>query len=143
LNKALEEAGIDRSTVYTTNVVKHFKWKQSGKRRLHEKPKASEIAACKPWLNAEIEVVRPRIIVFLGATAAQAILGRDFRVTKMRGQWLPSEVAEKVLATVHPSSILRAPDPEMRQKQYLEFVADLLVVARELGTAKGRAARAL
>jgi DNA polymerase len=140
LNKALEEAGIDRSTVYTTNVVKHFKWKPSGKRRLHDKPKASEIAACRPWLDAEISVVRPRILVCLGATAAQALLGRDFRVTKMHGQWVPSELAEKVLATVHPSSILRAPDPEMRQRQYLEFVADLSVVARELGKS-GRKAR--
>jgi uracil-DNA glycosylase family protein len=140
LNKALEEAGIDRSKVYTTNVVKHFKWKQSGKRRLHEKPKASEIAACRPWLDAEIEVIRPRILILLGATAAQALLGRDFRVTKMHGQWIPSELAEKVLATVHPSSILRAPDPEMRQKQYLEFVADLLVAAKELGRS-GRKAR--
>jgi len=143
LNKALEEVGIDRDQVYTTNVVKHFKWRQSGKRRLHEKPKASEINACKPWLDAEIEVVRPRILVFLGATAAQSLLGRDFRVTKMRGKWIPSEFAEKVLATVHPSSILRAPDSESRQKQYLEFVADLLVVAKELGTSKRRTATAL
>ena len=143
LNKALEEVGIDRDQVYTTNVVKHFKWRQSGKRRLHEKPKASEINACKPWLDAEIEVVRPRILVFLGATAAQSLLGKDFRVTKMRGKWIPSELAEKVLATVHPSSILRAPDPESRQKQYLEFVADLLVVAKELSRSKRRTATAL
>ena len=142
LNKALEEVGIDRDQVYTTNVVKHFKWRQSGKRRLHEKPKASEMNACKPWLDAELRVVRPRILVFLGATAAQSLLGRDFRVTKMRGQWIPSELAEKVLATVHPSSILRAPDSESRQKQYLEFVADLLVVAREMGRSKGKTARA-
>ena len=133
LNKALAEAGIDRSAVYTTNVVKHFKWKPSGKRRLHDKPKASEIAACKPWLDAEIELIRPRIMILLGATAAQALLGRDFRVTKMHGQWVPSELAEKVMATVHPSSILRAPDPEMRERQYSEFVTDLLAAARELG----------
>jgi DNA polymerase len=142
LNEALEEVGIDRKQVYTTNVVKHFKWRESGKRRLHEKPKASEINACKPWLDAELGVVRPRILVFLGATAAQSLLGRDFRVTKMRGQWIASELAEKVLATVHPSSILRAPDSESRQKQYLEFVADLLVVAREMGRSKGKTARA-
>jgi len=132
LDQALEEAGIDSSLVYTTNAVKHFKWKPVGKRRLHQKPKASEIAACHPWLEAEIEVVRPRILVCLGATAAQALLGRDFRVTKMRGQWMASELAEKVLATVHPSSILRAPDPQAREKQYREFVADLKIVAKEL-----------
>jgi DNA polymerase len=132
LNQALEEAGIGRSLVYTTNAVKHFKWKPAGKRRLHQKPKASEIAACSPWLEAEIGVVRPRILVCLGATAAQALLGRDFRVTKMRGQWLQSDLAENVLATVHPSSILRAPDPQAREEQYREFVADLKIVAKEL-----------
>lgn len=130
LDKALAEAGIDRSQTYMTNVVKHFKWKPRGKRRLHERPKASEINACRPWLDAELEVIKPSTLVFLGATAAQAMLGRDFRVTKMRGQWLDSDLAANVLATVHPSSILRAPDPASREAQYREFVADLTLVAR-------------
>ena len=130
-NEALEEAGIDRDTAYVTNVVKHFKWTPRGKRRIHEKPNAGEIRACEPWLAAELEVVKPKILVCLGATAAQALLGKDFRVTKMRGQWLQSEMAERVIATVHPSSILRAPDPETRELQYRQFVEDLSVVARE------------
>ncbi len=128
-DKALAEAGIDRSQTYVTNAVKHFKWKPAGKRRLHEKPKASEVAACRPWLEAEIEVVKPNILVFLGATAAQSLLGSAFRVTEMRGQWLDSEIAENVLATVHPSSVLRAPDPEAREQQYRDLVSDLVVVA--------------
>jgi len=131
-NEALEEAGIDREEAYVTNVVKHFKWKPRGKRRIHEKPNAAEIRACEPWLAAELEVVKPRILVCLGATAAQAMLGKDFRVTKMRGQWLQSEMAEKVIATVHPSSILRAPDREHRETQFREFVSDLLIVAIEI-----------
>ncbi len=131
-DKALAEAGIDRNTAYVTNVVKHFKWTPRGKRRLHEKPKASEVEACLPWLAAELDVVNPRILVCLGATAAQALLGKDFRVTKERGMWLDSPMAEKVIATVHPSSILRAPDPEARENQYREFVSDLMIVAREL-----------
>jgi DNA polymerase len=129
LDKALAEAGIPRELTYVTNAVKHFKWKPRGKRRLHEKPKASEINACRPWLDAEIEVIRPQVLVFLGATAAQSLLGRDFRVTQMRGQWLESELAEHVLATVHPSSVLRAPDASAREQQYREFVADLVTVA--------------
>ena len=131
-DKALAEAGIDRKQTYVTNVVKHFKWKPRGKRRIHEKPRASEIRACEPWLAAEIQVLQPRILVCLGATAAQALLGKDFRVTQMRGQWLESEYAERTIATVHPSSILRAPDPEARERQYLDFVADLGVIAAEL-----------
>ena len=133
-DKALEEAGIDRADTYVTNVVKHFKWKPSprGKRRLHEKPNASEIRACSPWLGAEIKVVHPRIIVCLGATAAQALLGKDFRVTKMRGQWVGSEHAERTIATIHPSAILRAPDPDLRERQYRDFVGDLALIAREL-----------
>jgi DNA polymerase len=131
-NKALEEAGIDREKTYVTNVVKHFKWKPRGKRRIHEKPRAGEIRACEPWLAAELEVVHPSILVCLGATAAQALLGKDFRVTQMRGQWLISPHAEKTLATVHPSSILRAPDAEAREVQYAEFVKDLRLVAGEL-----------
>ena len=131
-DKALLEAGIDRETTYVTNVVKHFKWKPRGKRRIHEKPRASEIRACEPWLVAELQVVKPRVLVCLGATAAQTLLGKDFRVTQMRGQWLESPHAEKVLATVHPSSILRAPDAETRASQYEEFVRDLKLVAGEL-----------
>jgi len=133
-DKALEEVGIDRSQTYVTNVVKHFKWKPSprGKRRLHEKPNAMETRACAPWLGAEIRVVQPRILVCLGATAAQALLGKDFRVTKQRGQWIESEHASKTLATYHPSAILRAPDPEMREEQYRNFVADLVKVESAL-----------
>ena len=129
LDKAFKEAGIDRRKTYVTNIVKHFKWKPRGKRRIHEKPRASEVRACQPWLGAEIQVVRPSILVCLGATAAQALLGKDFRVTQMRGKWLVSEHAERTLATVHPSSILRAPDPETGASQYAEFVDDLRLVA--------------
>jgi uracil-DNA glycosylase len=131
-DKALAEADIDRDRTYVTNVVKHFKWVPKGQRRLHAKPRASEIAACLPWLSAEVEVVKPRIVVCLGATAAQALLGKAFRVTKDRGKWLPSSMAEKTLATVHPSSVLRARDSESRERQYNEFVADLMVVATAL-----------
>ena len=131
-NKALEEAGIDREKAYVTNTVKHFKWTQRGKRRIHEKPNAREVDACLPWLASEIEVIEPRILVCLGATAAEALLGKEFRVTKQRGIWLDSALAEKVIATVHPSSILRAPDPEMREAQYDAFLADLHVIALEM-----------
>ncbi|HEX6124610.1 MAG TPA: UdgX family uracil-DNA binding protein [Pyrinomonadaceae bacterium] len=131
-DKALAEAEIDRTKTYVTNVVKHFKWKPRGKRRIHEKPRAGEIRACEPWLAAEIEVVQPHVLVCLGATAAQALLGKDFRVTQMRGQWLQSRHAPMTLATVHPSSILRAPDPDSREQQYAEFVKDLQIVAREM-----------
>lgn len=131
-DKALGEAGIDRKKTYVTNAVKHFKWKPARKRRLHEKPKAGEIAACVPWLTAEIEVIKPPILVCLGATAAQALLGKDFRVTKERGKWLNSPIAKRVLATVHPSSVLRAPDAESRALQYDEFLEDLRIVADEI-----------
>jgi DNA polymerase len=133
-DSALEEAGIDREKTYVTNVVKHFKWKPAprGKRRLHQKPSAKEIQACVPWLAAEINIVQPRLLVCLGATAAQALLGKEFRVTKMRGQWLVSEYSDRTLATYHPSAILRAPDPEMRESQYKEFVTDLVSVAKEV-----------
>ncbi|HEY6151280.1 MAG TPA: UdgX family uracil-DNA binding protein [Gaiellaceae bacterium] len=127
-DKALEDAGIDRSQVYVTNVVKHFKWQARGKRRIHQKPNWSEIAACRPWLDAELEVIRPRVLVCLGATAAQALLGRDFRVTKQRGELVDSDLAENVIATVHPSSILRA-DDETREMEYRELVGDLEKVA--------------
>jgi uracil-DNA glycosylase len=127
-DQALEEAGIDRTQVYVTNVVKHFKWRARGKRRIHQKPNWSEIAACRPWLDAELAAVEPRVLVCLGATAAQALLGRQFRVTQQRGKPVESELAEQVLATVHPSSILRA-DPETREREYGELVKDLKVVA--------------
>ncbi len=131
-DKALAEAATDRNHVYVTNVVKHFKWIPKGKRRLHQKPRASEVEACLPWFAAELEVVKPRILVCLGATAAQALLGRDFKVTKSRGIWLNSLKVERTLATVHPSSILRARDPESREIMFAEFVSDLRVVASEL-----------
>ncbi|MGH9957731.1 MAG: UdgX family uracil-DNA binding protein [Pyrinomonadaceae bacterium] len=114
LDSALEEAGIDRFQTYVTNVVKHFKWEPRGKRRIHKKPKAQEIAACRPWLEAEIALIKPKVIVALGATAAQSLLGAKFRVTKQRGQFIESTLAPYVMATVHPSSILRAPDEETR-----------------------------
>ena len=110
LDEALEEAGIDRRQVYVTNVVKHFKWTPAGKRRLHAKPNAREISACRPWLEAEIATVKPKVLVCLGATAAQTLLGRNFRVSRQRGEFVPSTLAPHVLATVHPSSLLRAPD---------------------------------
>ena len=128
-DKALVDAGIDRDMTYVTNAVKHFKWKPRGKRRIHEKPRAGEIRACEPWLIAELQVVKPRVLVCLGATAAQALLGKDFRVTQMRGEWLVSDHAEKVMATVHPSSVLRAADAEARAEQYEAFVNDLKLVA--------------
>jgi uracil-DNA glycosylase len=131
LDEALVDAGIDRKAVYVTNVVKHFKWQGRGKRRIHQKPNWSEIAACRPWLEAELDVVQPRVLVCLGATAAQALLGRQFRVTRERGRPVESELAEHVIATVHPSSILRG-DPETRDQEYAAFVQDLKVVAELL-----------
>jgi DNA polymerase len=125
LDTALAEAGIDRKQVYVTNVVKHFKWEPRGKRRIHKKPNAAEIAACRPWLDAEIAAVRPKVLVCLGATAAQALLGRDFRVTQHRGEFIESTLAPQVMATVHPSSILRAPDDETRHQEMRRFVQDL------------------
>jgi uracil-DNA glycosylase family protein len=128
LDEALAEAGIDRSRAYLTNAVKHFKWRASGKRRIHAKPNWSEIAACRPWLDSELEVVRPDVLVCLGATAAQALLGRAFRVTKQRGQPVESDLAPHVLATIHPSAILRG-DPESRKSELAAFVKDLEVAA--------------
>jgi DNA polymerase len=130
-DQALEDAGIDRAKVYVTNAVKHFKWVARGKRRIHQKPNWSEIAACRPWLDAELAVVEPRVLVCLGATAAQALLGRDFRVTRDRGKPVDSELAEHVLATIHPSAILRG-DPADRKREYAAFVADLRAVAKLL-----------
>jgi DNA polymerase len=132
LDRALAEAGIERAAVYVTNVVKHFKWEPRGKRRIHKKPNAGEIAACRPWLDAEIQIVRPRAIVCLGATASQALLGRAFKVTAHRGELLASPLAPIVLATVHPSSLLRAPDDETRRRETERFIDDLRAVARAL-----------
>jgi uracil-DNA glycosylase family protein len=132
LDRALEEAGIERSLVYVTNVVKHFKWEPRGKRRIHAKPNAAEINACRPWLDAEIALVRPRVLVCLGATAAQALLGRGFRVSQQRGTFVESALAPRVIATVHPSSILRAPDDESRREEMREFVHDLQTIRRAL-----------
>ena len=131
LDKAMAEAGIDRSLAYVTNVVKHFKWQARGKRRIHQEPNWSEIAACFPWLEAELAVVKPRVLVCLGATAAQALLGRQFRVSRRRGIPVESELAPVVLATVHPSSILRG-DPEEREANFAAFVGDLKIVAKHL-----------
>ncbi len=131
LDKALLEAGIDRKQVYVTNAVKHFKWEPRGKRRIHKKPNALEIAACRPWLDAEIEVVRPEVVVALGATAAQALLGKNFKVTQRRGELIASD-GRYLTATVHPSSILRAPDDEARHAEYARFVQDLKNIARVL-----------
>ncbi len=127
LDRALEEAGIDRDQVYVTNTVKHFKWEPRGKRRIHQKPNSREIAACRPWMEAELRLVKPKVLVCLGSTAAQAIFGPAFRVTKQRGLVLDSEFAPKVVATVHPSSLLRQPDEESRAREYALFVADLKV----------------
>jgi len=132
LNRALQDAGIDRADVYVTNVVKHFKWEPRGKRRIHKKPNAREIAACRPWLDTEIALVKPRAIVCLGATAAQSLLGRHFKVTAERGAFVKSPLAPLVMATVHPSSILRAPDDETRRDELKRFTADLERVARAL-----------
>ena len=132
LNKALEEVGIDRSEVYVTNAVKHFKWEPRGTRRIHSKPGAREVQACKPWLTAEIQVVRPAMVVALGATAAQALMGKDFRITQSRGKvFRDTQWAPWLSATVHPSSILRAPDEE-REAAYRAFVDDLRVVAEAI-----------
>lgn len=132
LDRALAEAGIDRKLVYVTNVVKHFKWEPRGKRRIHAKPNGAEIAACRPWLETEIALVKPRVVVCLGATAAQALLGKSFKVSVQRGSFVPSSLAPRVTATVHPSSILRAPDDESRRAEMERFVADLARVAAEL-----------
>ena len=134
MDRALEEAGIDRKKVYVTNAVKHFKWKPRGKRRIHKKPNSREIAACRPWLEAELRLVKPKLLVCLGATAAQAIFGPTFRVTRERGKVLSSKLAPRVMATVHPSSLLRQPDEESREREYARFVVDLraaLKAARE------------
>jgi uracil-DNA glycosylase family protein len=130
LDRALDDAGIDRAGVYVTNTVKHFKWEPRGKRRIHKKPNSREIAACRPWLEAELRVVQPALLVCMGATAAQAVFGTAFRVTRDRGKLLESELASKVVATVHPSSVLRQPDEESREREYKHFVKDLRVALK-------------
>jgi uracil-DNA glycosylase len=133
MDQALDEAGIDRKEVYVTNAVKHFKWEPRGKRRIHQKPNSREIAACRPWLEAELHLVKPKLLVCLGATAAQAIFGSSFRVTRERGKVLSSKLAPRVLATVHPSSLLRQPDEESRQREYKRFVSDLRAALKAAG----------
>lgn len=132
LDKALEEAGINRDEVYVTNAVKHFKWEPRGKRRIHKKPNSMEITACKPWIEAEIDVIKPDVVVCLGATAAQALLGREFRVSTQRGTWVSSPLAPFVMATVHPSSLLRAPDEVTRRLETKRFIQDLKLVREAL-----------
>ena len=129
LDRALAEAGIERSEVYITNVVKHFKYTMRGKRRIHQRPDAEEIAACRPWLDTELELVQPQVLVCLGATAAKALLGPSFKVTRQRGEFVESDLAPLATGTVHPSSILRAPDDESRQRAYRDFVEDMRVIA--------------
>jgi len=133
MDQALEEAGIDRSKVYVTNAVKHFKWEPRGKRRIHQKPNSREIAACRPWLEAELRIVKPKLVVAMGATAAQTIFGPSFRVTRERGKVLSSKLAPRVLATVHPSSLLRQPDEASREREYKHFVSDLRAAVRAVG----------
>jgi uracil-DNA glycosylase len=132
LDEALAEAGIDRDATYVTNAVKHFKWEARGKRRIHAKPTWSETVACRPWLEAELAVVKPRVLVCLGATAAQSLLGKQFRVTKHRGEWVESDLAELVTATIHPSAILRQRDAASRRAEQARFVDDLRIVAAVL-----------
>ncbi len=138
LDKVLDEVGIDRDEVYVTNVVKHFKWEPVGKRRIHKKPNSREIAACRPWLQAELDVIKPEVLICLGATAAQALLGKNFRVSQRRGELISSELAPFVMATVHPSSILRAPDDKKRHQARAEFVADMRKVAERIHSARTR-----
>ena len=134
LDQALAEAGILRSQIYLTNVVKHFKWVPAprGKRRIHKEPRYSEINACQPWLDGEIDALKPQVLVCLGATAAQALLGKEFSVSRQRGEFVKSTLAPTVMATVHPSSILRAPDEQARRLQWEAFVADLKKIKRQL-----------
>jgi uracil-DNA glycosylase len=132
LDEALAAAGIDRADAYVTNAVKHFKWEARGKRRIHAKPSWSEIAACRPWLDGELDAVQPKVLVCLGATAAQALLGRQFRVTKQRGTWIDSDIADFVTATIHPSAILRRRSDEERHAEMEAFVQDLTLVASVL-----------
>jgi uracil-DNA glycosylase len=142
LDRALAAAGIDRGLVYVTNAVKHFKWTPRGKRRMHSKPNAGEVEACRPWLEAEIRALRPEVIVCLGATAAQALLGREFRVTAQRGEWHPSPLAPHVMATFHPAALLRLADEHERHEAMLQLVADLAKAAQAARTTRdGRQSR--
>jgi DNA polymerase len=141
LDEALDEAGIDRTLVYVTNVVKHFRWEPRGKRRIHVKPNAGQVAACRPWLDIELALVKPRILVCLGAVAAQALLGSGFKVSQDRGRFVESPLAPRVLATVHPSSVLRARDAESRRREMAQFVKDLKIVAADLGGKGSRGRR--
>ena len=134
LSRALLEAGIERTQVYITNIVKHFNSTRRGKLRIHKRPNADEIAACRPWLDAEIALIRPKIIVCLGATAAKVLIGPDFRVSRQRGQLMPSKLAPCVVATVHPSSILRVPEAQDRHLAMAQFVDDLKEIAKHLPT---------
>jgi DNA polymerase len=140
LDAGLEAAGIDRREVYVTNAVKHFKWEPRGKRRIHKKPNQLEILACRPWLEAEVAVVKPQVIVCLGATAAQSLLGRGFKVTERRGELIPHDLAPFLVATVHPSSILRAPDDESRHQEMAKFIDDLKKVRQAMDAQNQRAA---
>ncbi len=139
LNRALQDAGIDRAQTYITNAVKHFHFEERGKRRIHKKPRGTHISACRPWLEAEIETVRPRVIVCLGATAAQSLLGREVRVLSERGQWLDNRWAAKLLVTVHPSALLRLPDRDAQEREYAKFVADLELAAEATRTFRASA----
>jgi uracil-DNA glycosylase len=130
LDRALADAGLDRKDIYITNIVKHFKWKPQGKRRIHDKPNASEVEACRPWFDAEVELVKPDVLVCLGATAARALLGRQFRISLERGRFVDSPLAPRVFATVHPSSLLRIEDDETRREEMQRFVGELGLVAR-------------
>jgi DNA polymerase len=130
LDRALAEAGLDRAEIYVTNIVKHFKWKPQGKRRIHDKPNASEVEACRPWFDAELQLIRPEVLICLGATAAQALLGRDFRINAERGRFVKSPLAPRVFATVHPSSLLRIPAEEARRAEMRRFIEELKLVAR-------------
>jgi uracil-DNA glycosylase family protein len=145
LDEALDEAGLDRSQVYVTNAVKHFKWERGEKsaRRIHKKPNAGEIRACRPWLDQELQLAKPEVVLCLGATAAQALLGKTFKVTRSRGKKLSANFADAVFATVHPSSILRAPDPAARQEARRAFVSDLKKVARYLGRSEREVSRVI
>ncbi|HWR16559.1 MAG TPA: UdgX family uracil-DNA binding protein [Terriglobales bacterium] len=140
LDKALEAAGIDRRDVYVTNAVKHFKWEPRGKRRIHKKPNQLEITACRPWLDAEVSVVKPEVIVCLGATAAQSLLGKTFKVTERRGELIPHDKVPYIVATVHPSSILRAPDEDKRHDEMARFIDDMRKVRSALDRNLKRAA---
>src|SRR5204863_9570271 len=133
LDRALAEAGINRDEVYVTNAVKHFKWEPRGKRRIHQKPNSREMAACRPWMEAEMRLVKPKMVICLGSTAGQAFFGPSFRVTRERGKLLSSKLAPKVVATVHPSSLLRQPDEVSRDREYAHFVVDLKAALKAAG----------